>query len=189
MATNPQRPLPPRSHLPSMEPVAEQTSDDVQVQRAPVWLWLALIAAATALLILIEISPAPPPPREPKAATKPQVSLSPDQLQIAEPHMTIAPIGSAMYIDAILVNNNSTSLTGVQLRADFEGANGQIIASQLRFVAGVVGSSNENSIRNLVDAPVRPNQARRVRIYFDNIPQGWNQQTPGLSVINVTGTP
>jgi hypothetical protein len=40
---------------------------------------------------------------------------------------------------------------------------------------------------DLTKAPIRPNESRPIRIYFDHPPAGWNQQMPELTVVTVTG--
>ena len=185
MATSPQSPLPSGPELTSREPSGGEVQDEVQNQAGFPWLWLALIVAAAVLLAFIVKVPIPVP-RSARSARA--AAPAPGQVQLADLNMTLAPVGSAMYLDVSLHNLGVTSITGLQLRADFKGTNGQIIASQLRFVAGVVGGSNQNNVQNLVDAPIRPNQSRRVRIYFDNLPQAWNKTVPDLTVVTVTGT-
>lgn len=36
--------------------------------------------------------------------------------------------------------------------------------------------------------PVKPNEARPFRIYFRNVPAGWNHEVPAVSISTVTGT-
>ena len=37
-------------------------------------------------------------------------------------------------------------------------------------------------------APIKPNEARNVRMAFTNVPPGWNRQAPELQLSTVTAT-
>ena len=93
-----------------------------------------------------------------------------------------------MYIEGRLVNQGSTDITGVQVQATFRDANGQALETQLRPVSGIAGSSGADT-EDLTKAPIKPNEARPIRIAFDHYPNGWNHQLPDLKVVTVTAHP
>jgi hypothetical protein len=71
------------------------------------------------------------------------------------------------------------------VQAEFLGRNGPILATETRPVEGV---ANGTGSQNLTQAPIKPNESRPVRIYFEHTPLGWNHQLPQLTVTTVTGT-
>ena len=42
--------------------------------------------------------------------------------------------------------------------------------------------------QDLTQSPIKSNEARPIRIYFERAPKGWNRQIPELTVTTVTGT-
>jgi hypothetical protein len=73
----------------------------------------------------------------------------------------------------------------VQVEAQFLGRNGPVLATETRPVESLTGAT---SSANLSQAPIKPNESRPVRIYFEHTPVGWNHRLPQLTVTNVTGT-
>ena len=90
----------------------------------------------------------------------------------------------------MLHNTGNTAITGVQVRADFFGANGKNLESEMRPVEGIAGGTATQGMaaQNLTEAPIQPNQSRPIRISFERTPSGWNHQLPQLTVTTVTGT-
>lgn len=52
--------------------------------------------------------------------------------------------------------------------------------------ASRVESYANNSAQPLVEAPIKANQARDIRIPIENVPAGWNHQMPEIKVQDVT---
>jgi hypothetical protein len=86
---------------------------------------------------------------------------------------------------AMLHNMGDTSINGVQVQAEFLGRNGPVLETVTVPVQGLV---NRSTAQDLTQAPIKPNESRPVRIYFEHTPRGWNHQLPQLTVTNVTGT-
>lgn len=176
MATNPQyseqqRPhLHPRFHAPPK-------------RRFP-WPLIAIVIAAAILAVLIWWLPQPKKQLPPNAAAVPAQPTG-NQVQLTSLKMTPSTVGSAFYVEAMLYNNGNTDITGVQVQAAFHGINAQVLETQTRPVEGMVGNSATEA-QNLAQAPIKPNQSRAVRVYFNHYPAGWNKQMPDLKVTTVT---
>ncbi len=186
MATNPKLPDYPEG------PPRKSTDDHARVQvikksKFP-WPIAGLIAGAVLLIAIIALLPKTPhvaPP--PTGAQVPQQPTA-EQIQLTDMKLTPAPPpGTSLYLTGILHNTGETAITGVQVQAEFMGRNGPALASLTSPVQGVVGGSADQA-QDLTQAPIKPNESRPIRIYFDRAPAGWNRQMPQLTVTAVTGT-
>ena len=174
MATNPQFPEQQRPHLhPRLQTPPKR--------RFP-WPLIAIIIAAAILAALIWWLPQTPKKQLPPDAAAVPAQPTGDQIQLTNLKMTPSTVGSAFYVEGMLFNSGNTDLTGVQVQAAFHGINGQVLETQTRPVEGMVGTDAQN----LAQAPIKPNQSRAVRVYFNHYPAGWNKQMPDLKVTTVT---
>lgn len=85
----------------------------------------------------------------------------------------------------ILHNTGDTVITGVQVQAEFLGRNGPVLDTPTVPVQSLADRTNPH---DLTRSPIKPNESRPVRIYFQHTPPGWNHQMPELTVTMVTGT-
>ncbi|HET7749680.1 MAG TPA: hypothetical protein VFK81_09885 [Terriglobales bacterium] len=145
---------------------------------------IAIVIAAAILAVLIWWLPQPKKQLPPNAAAVPAQPTG-NQVQLTSLKMTPSTVGSAFYVEAMLYNNGNTDITGVQVQAAFHGINAQVLETQTRPVEGMVGNSATEA-QNLAQAPIKPNQSRAVRVYFNHYPAGWNKQMPDLKVTTVT---
>ena len=147
---------------------------------------VAIVAAAAILTALIVWLPSVPNQRVATiaAAHQPQQPTG-IQVQLTDLKMVPAQVGSAFYIDGRLINNGGGDINGVQLQAVFKGANGQVLDTQIHPVNGLQAGGR---MHDLSQAPIKPNEARPVRIYYDHSPQNWNRQMPELKVTAVTSS-
>ena len=177
MATSPQYPEPRGPHLhPKLQ---------TPPKRQFPWPLVALIIAAVILVALLAFLPRTPKKQLPPNAAEVPAQPTGNQVQLTDLKMTPAPVGGALYIEARLFNNGDTDITGAQVQAQFKNAAGQILETQNRPVEGMVGTSGPQT-QDLTQAPIKPNEARPVRIAFDHQPDGWNKQMPELKVSTVT---
>ena len=177
MATNPQYPEPQRPHMhPRLQTPPKR--------RFP-WPLIAIIIAAAILAALIYWLPQTPKKQLPPNAAVVPAQATGNQIQFTNLKMTPSTVGSAFYVEGMLYNNGNSDISGVQVQAQFRGLNGQVLETQTRPVQGMVGNSATEA-QNLVQAPIKPNQSRAVRVYFDHYPAGWNKQMPDLKVTTVT---
>lgn len=177
MATNPQYPEQQEPHLhPRLQ---------TPPKRAFPWPLIAVIIAAAILAALIWWLPQTPKKQMPPNAAAVPAQPTGDQIQLTNLKMTPSTVGSAFYVQGMLYNHGNTDITGVQVQAQFQGISGQVLETQTRPLEGMVGNSAREA-QNLAQAPIKPNQSRTVRVYFDHYPAGWNKQMPDLKVTTVT---
>jgi hypothetical protein len=67
------------------------------------------------------------------------------------------------------------------------GNNGEVLETQTRPVQGVSGDGT-GPVEDFTKSPIKPNQSRPFRVYFEHTPAGWNKETPALRITTVTGT-
>lgn len=150
------------------------------------WPLVALIVGAALIIAIISVLPrAPHVSRTPSAAQVPPQPTN-AQIQLTNVRIDPAPAGNAIYLDAVLHNAGSTEITGVQVNGQFFDNTGKSLETEIATVQGVQGGAT--TTQDLTQAPIRPNDSRPVRIYFDHLPNGWNHQVPQLTVTTVTGT-
>lgn len=148
---------------------------------------LVVVIAAAILAALIAWLPRTPHKGvAPSAAQVPQQPTG-SQIQFSNLNMQPAPAGGALYIEGVLHNVGNTDVNGVQVQADFRSTNGQILATETGVLQEVSGKGT-GPTENLTKAPIKPNQSRAFRVYFERTPAGWNKALPELKVTTVTGT-
>ncbi len=133
---------------------------------------------------LPDYPPIPPRKPSPSGAEAPRQPTS-EQIQLTEVQTVPSPTGDSLYLNALLHNTGNSAITGVQVQPQFSGANGTVAGTASGKVQSVSGGT---SSQDLTQAPIKPNESRPVRIYFEHAPQGWNHQVPALTVTTVTGT-
>lgn len=183
MATNPKLPDYPEI------PRRRSQSDHVKVQmirqsKFP-WPILILIGGAALLIAIFALLPRMSHLTTPPTGAQVPQQPTADQVQLTNLKLAPAPVGGAAYMTAILHNTGDTTITGVQLQAEFLGRNGPVLDT---ITVPVQGLADRTTPQDLTKSPIKPNEARPVRIYFQRTPAGWNHQLPNLTVTNVTGT-
>jgi len=153
--------------------------------------WPILMLIVLAALIIAIISILPRGPKTTNAPTNANVPPQPtaSQVQLSQLQMVPAPAGGArtggaLYLNAVLHNAGTTAITGVQVSATFMGNNGTV-KTVTAPVENMPGASNSQA---LVTDPIKPNESRRVSIYVDRPPTGWDHQPPQITVDNVSAT-
>ncbi len=192
MATNPQLPEQypeedrPRDEHPKMPPSSRSGFP---------WPLLIIVVAAVILAALIYWLP-----RQPKRAMAPSAAVLPaqptgDQIQLADLKVMPDPTRSSAYVSARLMNLGTNAINGAAVEGSFKDATGRTVATLTGKVLGVVGNpqapataavNSGAETQDLTQAPIKPNEGRPVRIYFEGIPQGWNGQIPDLRIVQVT---
>jgi hypothetical protein len=183
MATNPK--LPDFPDIPPRKPTSEPAKLHLVRQSKFPWPIVALIVGAALLVTIISVLPkAPRVARTPSGAEVPRQPTG-EQIQLTQVQIVPSPVGDSLYLNAILHNTGNSAITGIQVNAQFMGADGAVAGGTTAAVQGVSGGT---SSEDLTQAPIKPNESRPVRIYFAHTPKGWNHQVPALTVSTVTGT-
>ena len=182
MATNPKLPqfpdIPPRRR--TDQPAKLQI---IKKSKFPWPIFILIVGAVLLAGILYFLPRAPRTKNIPVAAQVPQQPV-PAQVQLTNMKIQPSPVGGALYLTGILHNAGNTPINGVQVQAQFIGKNGIVVQSQTGPVQGLVGGT---SPQDLAQAPIKPEESRPIRVYFERTPAGWNHQLPQLTVTMVTG--
>ncbi len=183
MATNPK--LPDFPNIPPRKPVDDHTKVRMIRQSKFPWPIVAIIIGAALIIAVIGFFP-----KGPRKVTAPAGAQSPPQPTDSQVEFTgvrIEPstVGDAVSLNAVLNNAGNTAITGVEVGGQFLGANGQPVGTATSKVQAIFGGT---AAEDLTQAPIKPNEARPVRIYFEHTPKGWNHQLPALTVTTVTAT-
>lgn len=184
MATNPK--LPDYPDIPPRRTTDQHSKVQLIKQNKFPWPIVILIAGALLLIAIFALLPRSPHVSKPPAAAVIPQQPTADQVQLTNLKIATAPVGGAVYLTGILHNTGDTALTGVQVKAEFLGRNGPVLATLTEPVQSLVGGT-ANQAQDLTQAPIKPNEARPIRIYFEHTPRGWNRQLPQLTVTTVTG--
>jgi len=183
MATNPK--LPDYENVPPRRTKDDHARVEMIKQGKFPWPLMALLAGVVLLLVIFLVLPkAPHLTNAPTGAEVPQQPTA-SQVQLTNVSIAPSPVGGSLYLNAVLHNAGSTALTGVQVNGQFMGSNGVSAGSSTAAVQAAFGGT---ASENLSQAPIKPNESRPVRIYFEHTPQGWNHQVPALTVARVAGT-
>ena len=163
MATNPK--LPDYPNIPSRRPVDDYTK--VRMIRQSKFPWSVVAIIIGAALIIAVIGFFPKGPRKVTAPSGAQIPPQPTASQVEFTGVQIEPstVGDAVTLNAILHNAGDTAITGVEVGAQFLGANGQPVGTTMGKVQAVYGGT---SSEDLTQAPIKPNDSRPVRISFDD---------------------
>jgi hypothetical protein len=184
MATNPK--LPDFPDMPPRRPADEHGKVSMIRQNRFPWPLIGLVTGAALLIAIIAVLPrAPRPTNQPAGAQIPRQPTG-RQIQLTNVRLATSPVGNAAYIDAVLHNQGNTDVTGVQVRATFLGPDGQITGTEVAAVSAEAGEGT--TTQDLTKEPIKPNDYRAVRMYFEHTPAAWNHQVPELMVAAVTGT-
>jgi hypothetical protein len=178
MATNPQ----------SQPPKGSQLAPRMHVPRKKQFPWplVALIAAGLLLVAVLAKLPTTPKKVQPPSAAQIPPQPRPGQVQLSSVQLTLAPVGGALNLQAMLQNHGNTDVTGIEIQANFKGANGQNVGTEVTKVQ-LVGSDNATA-QDLTISHIRPNQTVPIRLRLNHYPSSWNKRMPELIATQVTGT-
>jgi len=147
---------------------------------------VALIVGAALLIAIITLLPRSPQVRKPPAAAQVPTQPTAEQIQLTDIRIVPSPASDAMYLDAIVHNTGNSAITGAQVNAQFLNNSGRELGTAASAVQGMQGGGT--TTQDLAESPIKPNEARPARIYFEHTPKGWNHEVPQLAVTTVTGT-
>ena len=181
MATNPK--LPDFSDLPP-EPGEHAKVQMIGQSKFP-WPIVILIAGVALLVAVFAMLPRVSHLTQPPTGAQVPQQPTADQVQLTNLKLASAPAGGGAYLTAILHNTGDTAINGVQVQAEFLGRNGPVLET---LTVPVQNLADRTTPQDLTRMPIKPNESRPIRIYFQHTPAGWNHQMPELTVTTVTGT-
>lgn len=150
---------------------------------------IAIIVAAVLLAAIIYFMPRAPKATPPSTGAEVPAQPTGGQIQIQDVSMSRAPVGDSMYLQGRLNNAGQTAINGAVMEVVFRGGDGRVVGSERSKVMGLNQQGNTFTEQDLTQAPIKPNDTRPFRVTVNRVPQGWNQQTPELRVIEVTSHP
>lgn len=183
MATSPR--MPDFPNIPPRRPEDEHSKIHTLRSKSKFpWPLLALIVGAAILATIIAVLPGGPHLRKQPVGAQVPAQPTVQQIQLTNVQLVPSPVGDAIYISVVLHNAGNYDITGVQVSAQFLNNNGGIAGTE----TGAVQSVNGTTTEDLTKAPIKPNEARPVHLYFEHTPKGWNHELPNVKVTTVTGT-
>ena len=187
MATNTRLPNPPADQpkRPQLVPGQDIASRQAARSALPAVLFAILVAILLIGAVLYYM------PRAPKRTTSPtaaQVPVQPDvnQLQFSNLQISLAPTGGAMNLDGQVMNSGSRPVLSAIAELSFRDSNGKLISNVRQPLVGMTQSGNSLKEDNFGTDPLKPNQSRPFRITVDQVPAGWNHQTPEMRIVTVS---
>ena len=182
MATNPQSTVSDRTDLtPIRNDRRKQQDQSTTLVRRVILTFLALVALALVLRFTTTSS------RTAQARTsRPETLAIPDELRLGSVQMSKAIAGGTLYLDGVVTNTGQDSITGATFEVNFHDAQGKVVASVQKPIAGIGHGGTELVPDEFARNPIRPNEMRFFRVAVVQAPSGWNYQVPDMQVVNVT---
>ncbi len=115
-------------------------------------------------------------PRDPSAALSDEQKSYLAQLEISDPHLSAEQnfLGDTVtYLDLTVTNKGAKAVKRFDLRVEF-----------LDVLSQVVLRETTRALTERVP-PLKPGEARRLRVIFEHLPAEWNQSPPRMQVIFV----
>ncbi len=110
-------------------------------------------------------------------------------LKFSELKMSAAEnfVGSTVtYLDGRLQNTGNSNVLAVRVEVTFKNSLGEVVQKEILPVQVLRRGGPYPDIADLSAAPLRPNEAREIRLTFEHISSDWNRQYPELRVVAVT---
>lgn len=176
----------PRSTISERPDLALVRNDRAKKGKPPRKLTGRVISTLLALVVLaVVLRYLPPGARNSQVqAARTTIEVAPEDLQMGNLQLSLAPAGEALYIDGVLTNAGHGAVTGATMQVDFLDAEGKLISSQQKPIVGMAHGTdlikNEFS-RN----PILPSEMRFFRVAIDQIPPTWNHEVPAVKIVAV----
>ena len=183
MAANPN--LPDFPDIPPRRPTDDHAKLQLVKQGMFPWPIVAFVIGLVILAAIILYIALPSNTKRPPAGSVIPAQSTGQQIQLTDIRLVPGPTGGALYVEALLHNAGKSEIIGAQVEGEFFGVNGQSLETETGSVQAV---TQAGGAEDLTHAPIKPNESRPVRIYFNHLAQGWNHQAPKLRVTTVSGT-
>lgn len=182
MAANPN--LPDFPDIPPRRPKDDHAKLQLVKQGRFPWPIVAFVIGLAILAAIILYIALPSNPRRPPAGSVIPAQPTAQQIQFTNINIVPGPVGGALYVEALLHNTGSSEIIRAQVEGEFLGSNGQSLETENGTLQAVTQAGGGE---DLTQAPIKPQESRSVRIYFDHMPQGWNHEPPQLRITTVSG--
>ena len=93
--------------------------------------------------------------------------------------------GQATYVDGVIANHGSQTLTAVTVQVAFRDFTGQIAQKETMPLNLIRTHEPYIDTEPVSAAPIAPGEIREFRLIFDHVAQDWNQNYPEIRVIEV----
>jgi hypothetical protein len=146
-----------------------------------------VISTIVALMVLaMVLRYLPPGSRNAQAqsATVPVEALT-DDLQLGSLQMSQAIAGEALYLDGVVKNAGSFSVSGATLEVSFHDAQGKIAGSVQKPIMGMPHGGTDLVRNEFARNPIQPNEMRFFRVAVEQVPPTWNHEAPELKIVEV----
>lgn len=144
---------------------------------------LALIVLALALRYL------PPGARNAQAGVKPvAVQAGPADLHYSDLQMSEPPGAETLYLDGLVTNQGTGTVTGATAEVEFMDAQGRLIASVHTPLVGMANGGTDLIQNEFARNPITPSEVRffRVAVAVEQVPANWNREVPTVKIVSVT---
>jgi hypothetical protein len=141
---------------------------------------IAVVVAIVVVLILISRTEQRPPSNPHPYATN---------IKFSDPKMSAAEnfVGATVrYLDGTVTNAGNQSVTRVVVEVTFKDSMGQLAQRETLPLRVLQTSGPYPDAVDLSVSPLAPGQSKPFRLTFEGISSQWNQEYPGLKVVDLT---
>ncbi len=145
-----------------------------------------LLSTTVALMVLVLVLRyLPPRGRNAKTQVAAAVQAAPEDLHFSDVQLSKAPGGEALYLDGLVTNMGKTAVRGAIAEVDFLDAQGHVVASVQKPLAGMAHGGTDLVQNEFSRNPITSQQMRFFRVAVEEIPPAWNHELPALKIVAV----
>jgi hypothetical protein len=178
----------PRSTLNEQPDLTLVSNEPPRKGKTPPKLTGRVISTLVALVVLVVVLRYLPPGRrssEVQAARTP-VAVAPEDVQLGNLQLSLAPGAEALYIDGVLTNAGHGAITGATMQVDLLDARGNLVTSVQKPIVSMAHGGTDLIKNEFARNPITPNEMRFFRVAVDQVPHTWNHEVPSVKVVAVT---
>ena len=144
------------------------------------------MTACALLLLVVVLKLLPPRSKNAPVEAAPLVAqAAPTDLHLSDVEISRATGGEALYLDGLVTNAGNAWVTGATAEVGFHDAQGQLVASVEKPLAGIGHGGTDQIRKEFARNPIKPNEMRFFRIAVEDVPPAWNHEVPELKIVEV----